>query len=66
MYHIRRPIAYIYNPTGRNTPGLSSVNRLAMLPVHFFTFTFPDDSPLNIVLKNMEALRSVYAQPITA
>jgi hypothetical protein len=59
MYHICRPIAYIHNPKGGNTTGLSPVKRLAMLPVHFFTFTFPDDSPLNIVLKNMEALLSV-------
>ena len=45
---------------------LSPVNRLAMLPFHFVTLNFSLDSPLNIVLKNMEALRSVYVQPITA
>ena len=66
MYHTNRTKAYIHNQTGRNTTGLSPVNRLAMLPFHFFTFTFPDDCPLNMFLKNMEALRSVCAQPITA
>jgi hypothetical protein len=66
MYHIRRPIAYIHNPTGSNTNELSPVSRLAMLLFHFFTFTFPDDITLNIILKNTEALRSMYAQPISA
>jgi len=51
MCHIHRPIAYIHNLTGRNTTGLSPVSRLDMLPFHLFTFTFPDDSPLNISFK---------------
>ena len=53
MYHICRSIAYKNNPTGRNTRGLNPVIRLAMLPFHCFTFTFPDDSfhsPLCIFL----------------
>jgi hypothetical protein len=66
MYHIPRSIAYIHNPTGSNTTGLSPVSRLAVLLFHFSTFTFPGDIPPNIILKNMEALRSVYAQHISA
>jgi hypothetical protein len=38
MYRTCRPIIYKHNTTG------SPMNMLAMLPFHFFTLIFPDDS----------------------